>query len=283
MNKMTLTKRLVLLTMAAAIGLLGGCAGTAAGQPAPESGQPESSLPPSEPAPREESGSGESGDEESCGASRQGAVPVADAAFHRGTVTKVETIGGVQAYTLTGSPGSGYGVLAVAFDSHTHMDFDPAQLAVGDQIEVYYSGLSCALDEKLAYVVSISAARLFPEEATNYNGILVEVTAGDKAGEGSLVMRSLGSEAKADPGEEALQEFVFHYSSETLFRMGLAPEELRPGDELNIYHRGVSTMSIPPQGFALEVRRMAEEAGELCVGLPKEPTDGGADAPATQE
>ena len=44
---------------------------------------------------------------------------------------------------------------------------------------------------------------------------------------------------------------IFHYNAYTDFTQGV--ESLEPGDQLSIYHRGVATLSIPPQGSALEI------------------------------
>ena len=247
------------------VSLLAGCAGTGeTPQSQTSSSQPEESS----------SSSSSSQSQQLPGRSEEeiaptgGAEPVMDAAFHRGTIAEIGTAGQVTTYTLMGAPGSGYGALTVTFDQNTRMDFDPAQLQVGDQVELYYSGLSCALEEDVPYVAAISAAKLLPEESTNYNGVVVEVRPGDKEGEGSLVMRALDAAQTGDPGEDALEQFVFHYAPQTQWRLGLSVEELQPGDELNIYHRGVATMSIPPQGSALEIRRMAPLEGELDEGVP---------------
>ena len=37
-----------------------------------------------------------------------------------------------------------------------------------------------------------------------------------------------------------------------------APEALKEGALLNIYHKGIATRSLPPQGVALEVRLLAQ-------------------------
>ena len=239
------------------LGTASGCSGPAPEAVPSESGQSASPSAAGEASSLPATGSPQ--EEEAESMETVGAQPVTDAAFHRGTITSIDVVGGMQTFTLTGAAGSGYGVLTVAFDQYTAMDFDPGELEKGDQVEVYFSGLSCALDEKLAYVVALSAAKLPPEEATHYNGVVVEVLPGDEPGEGTLVMRPLGSQAEADPGEEARQEFVFHYGPQTVWRAGLIPEETAPGDELHIYHRGVATMSIPPQGSALEIGLLTPE------------------------
>lgn len=85
-----------------------------------------------------------------------------------------------------------------------------------------------------------------------YKGILAKLEEGQEGL--SLVMVPLDTPA-ADWGNYLLQ-FVFHTGEESRFRV--PREELRPGMELAIRHNGIATRSLPPQGFALEVRRLGD-------------------------
>ncbi|MEA5010410.1 MAG: hypothetical protein VB100_01640 [Angelakisella sp.] len=189
---------------------------------------------------------------------RTGAIPVMDAAFYRGTITEIKDMGGTTVFTLLGAPGAGFGpAIDIAFGDSPQIEFNPAELKVGDQVEAYYG---VPLDtEKIAYYNAISAVKLFEEAATNYNGIVVEIVPGKNPGEGRLVMKALDAKETTDPEEQMLQQFVFNYGSQTRWVKGLSPQDVKPGDKLNIYHRGIATMSIPPQGIPLEIRVMAED------------------------
>lgn len=95
-------------------------------------------------------------------------------------------------------------------------------------------------------------SELLPDEGMAYNGILVELEEG--ANGLSLVMVPLDT-PEADRGDY-LRQYVFHTGEETDLRV--PREELRPGAELAIRHNGIATRSLPPQGFALEVRRLGD-------------------------
>lgn len=179
---------------------------------------------------------------------------VADAACYRGTVAAIDTaLSGETIYRLEAFPGSGLDQqLLVTFDG-ARADFDLSEIALGDHLEVFYQppqeegcGLTC-------YEV-IAANRLMPAEAVYYNGILTGIEEGED-GETDLVMVPEGT--SEDQWEDPMIQFVFHVGEGTQFYC--ASDALAPGSLLNIYHRGVMTMSIPPQGAALEVRLMSGE------------------------
>lgn len=89
-----------------------------------------------------------------------------------------------------------------------------------------------------------------------YKGILAELEEGPDGL--SLVMVPLGTPA-AEWGDY-LRQFIFHTGKET--RFCVPPEQLRPGMELQIRHNGISTRSLPPQGYALKVGRGKNAGGE---------------------
>ncbi len=226
------------------------CAGTAcASQPpaAPSSipATPVASLP-EEPEPQTE----ETEKEEEETAMEH--LYVADAAQYRGTVTSAKTGGGGAACCLTAFPGSGFAEeLLVVFTPESQASFDLATIQEGDRLEIFYSP---AGGEGASQKV-IAANKLLPAEGVYYNGILVEK--GEREdGSVDLVMVPLDtpSESWGDP----MRQFVFHTGESTQFR--LAPEALKEGALLNIYHKGIATRSLPPQGVALEVRLLESGA-----------------------
>ena len=82
----------------------------------------------------------------------------------------------------------------------------------------------------------------------NFNGTLKTIMENpDKPGEGRLAMVEAGTG----------QEVHFNYDKNGSTQLYLDFDALQPGDELNIFHRGAYTRSLPPQGFALEVRPYA--------------------------
>ena len=226
------------------------CAGTAcASQPpaAPSSipATPVASLP-EEPEPQTE----ETEKEEEETAMEH--LYVADAAQYRGTVTSAKPGGAGEAACLTAFPGSGFAEeLLVVFTPESQASFDLATIQEGDRLEIFYSP---AGGEGASQKV-IAANKLLPAEGVYYNGILVEK--GEREdGSVDLVMVPLDtpSESWGDP----MRQFVFHTGESTQFR--LAPEALKEGALLNIYHKGIATRSLPPQGVALEVRLLESGA-----------------------
>lgn len=228
------------------------CAGAACSQPAAPPAPSGLSEPPVTPAASEDPASrpeeGEKEEEKEDTAMEP--LYVADAARYRGTVAAMETdVNGEVTYRLTAFPGSGLAEqLVAAFTDSSRTSFDPATIREGDHLEVFYhspGGDGCALTA----CDVIAANRLLPAEAVYYNGILVERQE-QEDGSVDLVMVPLDTppESRQDP----MLQFVFHTGEDTRFR--LSPEALTEGAELNIYHRGISTRSIPPQGAALEVQ-----------------------------
>ena len=178
---------------------------------------------------------------------------VADAARYRGTVASIDTdINGEAMYRLTAFPGSGFAEeLLVVFTPESQASVELATIQEGDHLEIFYSPAS---GEGASQRV-IAANKLLPAEGVYYNGILVEK--GEREdGSVDLVMVPLDtpSESWGDP----MRQFVFHTGESTQFR--LAPEALKEGALLNIYHKGIATRSLPPQGVALEVRLLESGA-----------------------
>ncbi|MEG2204432.1 MAG: hypothetical protein RRY21_04645 [Oscillospiraceae bacterium] len=177
-------------------------------------------------------------------------LSVADAALYRGTVCSIESAAGGKAVVLEQAEGTNFGAKSLSFllTPDSRLSFEDAQLAVGAYLEVYYGrALGQPLDEKAVH--SVIVANLYPDAAmVNFNGTLRAIeSTGD--GGGRLTMEEMGT----------AQEVIFNYdSAHTQFYLNLG--ELKPGDTLNIFHRGAYAMSMPPQGSPLEVRRYTPAA-----------------------
>lgn len=204
---------------------------------APES-SPDIAAPPSESAPESE-------------ASSQERLTVADAAMYRGTTDSIEETADGKVITLYQAQGINYGNPSQKFriTADTKFSFEEP-IAAGDTFyyEVYYGALpgENLVAEEARDIIAMN--RYFDMAAVNFNGTIKEILPSDKAGEGQLVMEEMGTQ----------QEVVFNYSADVQFYLDF--DAIKPGDQLNIFHKGIYTMSIPPQGIPLEVRYYAEPA-----------------------
>ena len=235
----------------ALLALLICCTASACSQPAPAAPASPSSVPeapvaslPESPASQPEEA--QSGQEDAV----TDHLYVADAARYRGTVASIDTdINGEAMYRLTAFPGSGLTEqLLVAFTDDSRTSFDLSSVKEGDHLEVFYHpGVegACALTN---YDV-IAANKLLPAEAVYYNGILVEQRSRE---DGSVDLVMVPQDTPPESRQDPMYQFIFHTGPDTQLRM--AQEELLEGVQLNIYHKGIATRSIPPQGVALEVR-----------------------------
>lgn len=176
-------------------------------------------------------------------------LTVADAAMYRGIIDSIEETADGKVITLHQAEGINYGNPSQKFriTADTKFSFEEP-IAAGDTFyyEVYYGALSGEnlVAEEARDIIAMN--RYFDMAAVNFNGTIKEILPSDKAGEGQLVMEDMSNQ----------QEAVFNYSAETQFYLNF--DALKPGDQLNIFHKGIYTMSIPPQGIPLEVRYYAE-------------------------
>lgn len=201
----------------------------------------------------------------------------ADAAMYRGTVSDIvpavllddDTNKGSVQFTLTQADGTDFGAPALkfSFTTDTHADFTPED---GQYLEVYYGRAPGApLNTAEAYNV-ITAIKYHSAEMVNFNGTVKAINPHpDKPGQGWLVMVPLGVDIheaesyppSAAPGEPFMGNPEIHYSfdkEETKFYLNF--DEIKVGDNLNIFQSGAMTMSLPPQAFAIEVRPYANPA-----------------------
>ena len=159
---------------------------------------------------------------------------VADAPMYRGTVVDSAPENGIYKFKLESAPGTNFGYPSILMhtDENTRTDFSLEDIALGDYLEVFYADRNNGLPP-----VIIAANLLPPAEICIFNGELLKYYEN-----GTLEMEPLG-------GGETV---VFNFDSSTSFYIDKSG--LVQGVRLNIFHRGVFTRSIPPQGFAMEVR-----------------------------
>lgn len=188
---------------------------------------------PEEPSQGEESPESESGD--SSGEASTDSLMVADAPMYRGVVTEISHNGDYYEMTLESAEGTNfmYPTITMHTSDDTKASFDFEQTAVGDYLEVYYGDRT---DGVPPYI--IAANKLPPAEDCIFNGEVVEY---DKEG-GKLTLKSMAGE----------NTVVFNFDDSTQFYMDT--DKITAGAQLNVYHRGAMTRSLPPQGFAYEVR-----------------------------
>ena len=174
----------------------------------------------------------------------------ADTALYRGTITLIDESGETAVYTLESYPGSGLEEQLLVTLEGADGELDLAELQLGDHLEVRYGAPS----EDGSPVAALAVKRLFPAESVYYNGILVSLRERED-GRVDLVMVPEGT--PEDQWEDPMMQFIFHTGDQTQFYCDEAA--LEEGTLLNVYHRGTATMSIPPQGSALELRLLEGE------------------------
>lgn len=161
----------------------------------------------------------------------------ADTSLYRGTVTKVSTKNGITTLSLKRAEGTNFknGTQQIQINKNTRTDIAASKIKKGMYLEVFYVNTKKT-------PIALSVDQLFENNAVNYNGEVTEVTPDkEKDGYGSILMKDL----------KGGNETIFHYSPFTKFNIAL--EDLKNGAKVNIYHKGISTMSIPPQCIALEI------------------------------
>ena len=220
-------KKALLALLCAGFLLLGGCGPRTSLGEAPSESEPlkngESSLPESEP--------------------KETNLLVADAAMYRGTIASMAEGASGLLLTLEQAKGTNFGAASIEalLPPETVLTFPIGELEEGGYLEIYYGG---PLE---AQPVTVIAANLYPSaEMVNFNGVVGELRP-DSEDAGTIVLFDI----------ENGQEVVYHYAAgQTQLYLDLA--QIQSGDQLNIFHRGIYTMSLPPQGSALEIRRISE-------------------------
>ncbi|WRS28479.1 hypothetical protein U6B65_04925 [Oscillospiraceae bacterium MB08-C2-2] len=185
---------------------------------------------------------------EETAASEQERLVVMDAAMYRGMVDDIrQQDGQLHSFRLTQAQGTSFGPASVTVktDENTRMSFDAGLLQQGDYIEVFYGR---PLEQSAeTEITALTLNHLGKAENVLFSGTFVVLTKDEKKeGSGRLLLTSLNTN----------DEWVFHYSEETQIYLNL--DDLIAGDSLSILFSGASTRSIPPQAFALEIRRFAE-------------------------
>ena len=169
----------------------------------------------------------------------------ADAALYRGTVT--ETSG--QQLTVEQYDGRGYGEVVIVFTLPEEVE---NTFQEGEYVEIYYGALN---ESAPAQADAISVNKLADQaESVVTNGTIKEVTTSEDGTVTDLLLTDSNG-----------QEVVFHISESTQIYMNA--EDLKEGTEISVLHSGAFTMSLPPQGNALEISpwRYQREAADSQV------------------
>ena len=175
---------------------------------------------------------------------------VADAAMYRGNVVGlVKQSGGRALLVLEQVEGTNFGSpsLTVRITEDTVMNAELDQLVDEKAyVEVMY-GVSGGAGKPVeggdqSPPEAITVKVLTPAQFAVFNGEVVEVLDGGAGSRMSLLMTPIGG------GEQV----IFHVSDET--QVYMAEGDIKPGAKLNLLTSGARTMSLPPQGSALEIR-----------------------------
>lgn len=170
---------------------------------------------------------------------------VADAALYRGTVTKTSG----QQLTVEQYDGRDYGEVVIVFTLPEEVE---NTFQEGEYVEIYYGALN---ESAPAQADAISVNKLADQaESVVTNGTIKEVTTSEDGTVTDLLLTDSNG-----------QEVVFHISESTQIYMNA--EDLKEGTEISVLHSGAFTMSLPPQGNALEISpwRYQREAADSQV------------------
>ena len=171
---------------------------------------------------------------------------VADASMYRGTVvSKDKNSDETLKVTLEQAQGTDFGKekMTFIFDSNTKFSKEPE---IGDYFEIYYGGVSSPENKA---ETAIAANYMMTEEAVIYNGTVKDIVIDSQIkGNGKIVLTVPNL---------ADEEIVFNYNDRES-KIYLNIDEVKIGDKLNILTNGMMTRSIPPQCFALEIRKINE-------------------------
>lgn len=159
----------------------------------------------------------------------------ADSSMYRGTVVELYEDGDIISFTLEQETGTNFGAPRIQVEAPASR---AAGIETGDYIEIFY-GASIRNQEA---VQAIAVRELTDASLSNYNGEVVSIDRDRK----TILCRGLETDS----------ETIFRYTDNTQLYLDL--DSLEPGDKINIYHSGMMTRSIPPQGNALEIRRYAD-------------------------
>lgn len=165
--------------------------------------------------------------------------------LYRGTVT--ETSG--QQLTVEQYDGRDYGEVVIVFTLPEEVE---NTFQEGEYVEIYYGALN---ESAPAQADAISVNKLADQaESVVTNGTIKEVTTSEDGTVTDLLLTDSNG-----------QEVVFHISESTQIYMNA--EDLKEGTEISVLHSGAFTMSLPPQGNALEISpwRYQREAADSQV------------------
>ncbi|MEG1992657.1 MAG: hypothetical protein RR056_04670 [Acetivibrio sp.] len=171
---------------------------------------------------------------------------VADAAMYRGNVSKVYEKKENLFVTLRQEEGTNFGFSSLKFvmNKDTRLNMKKEEIIPGAYLEIYY-GVEGSPAFKTETAILVNP--LVEASMSVYTGKVIDFTPNkDKKDVGDILLKSDGMD----------YEILFHYGKETNCYLDLTG--IKKGDYLTIYYSGALTRSVPPQGFALEIRKAAD-------------------------
>ena len=176
-------------------------------------------------------------------------IYIADAAMYRGTVTKIEESDAGIIISLTEAVGTNFGSDKAVVETMnfliTESTSGDTEIKEGDYMEVFYGRPMTGEFDYTATHDAIGMNKRFTEAMVIFNGTIKSIDRTD-----GMITRLSMIQLDTE------QEVVFNVSDST--QLYLNADDLKEGDKLNIYHKGIYTRSLPPQGIPLEIRPFAE-------------------------
>lgn len=164
-------------------------------------------------------------------------IVVADAKKYRGKLISVSEDGKI--IKLGQVEGTDFGLVEIEIsineDAKTNFDLSKKPFIVDGYYEVYYGEIQ---EDNKTDAIAINYL------ADNYNDVITncEVVSVDTTN-GSILVKKLSNN----------EEVQFNYIDDGSTQIYMNIEDIKDGVQLNIYHSPVSTRSLPPQYFALEI------------------------------
>ncbi len=164
--------------------------------------------------------------------------PPMDTAMYRGVIESISEEGGNTILQLKQVDGTDFGApeLKAVINADSKMSVKISELEVGNYVEVYFGGV---ISEQVNVIV---LNKLTDAELSVFTGKVSELNQ-ESDTSGSMMVTA------ADE-----REILFSYDESTKLYLNIP--DLKDGDTVNIFFSGATTMSIPPQAFAMEIRQV---------------------------
>lgn len=164
-------------------------------------------------------------------------IIVADAKKYRGKLISISEDGKIIKLKQVEGTDFGLNEIEISIDEDTKINFDSSKklFMVDGYYEVYYGSVQD--DNKTTAIAINYLADNYGDVITNCEVILIDTD------NNSILVK------KMDNSEEV----QFNYIDDGSTQIYMNLEDIKDGIQLNVYHSPVSTRSLPPQYFALEI------------------------------